>query len=253
MAEGRSLLSRFRTLGRPREVVKEPAPSPGKASGRPIVLIHGLNMPRQHLLPLGWRLHRATGRPVLYFPYISWAHDIPETAIRLAGWLEEKRIGEFDAVTHSMGAIVLRWAMTHCDMPRLGRAVLIAGPNEGSSLALRLWRKLGPAYTLIFGQAGLQLRSGSLGLASQSGTLSGVEAGVIAGGSGTPEGIRNWMRIPGDCDGTVAVEETIFPGMKDFVLVPSDHFRIVLSPKTAELTRIFLEAGLFRPGMKVGH
>lgn len=253
---GKNLLQRVKAL-RPRDFVpvrKQQAPPPvRKSPERPIVLIHGLNMPRAHLWLLGWRLRRSTGRPVLYFPYTSRFLDIPDTAVRLARWLEEKRIGDFDAVTHSMGSVVLRWAMTHCGMPRLRRAVLIAGPNEGSLLAIRLSRKLGPLFTFSFGQTVLQLRSGPLGLASHSGTLDGVEAGVIAGGSGTPEGVRNWFRLPGDCDGTVAVEETIFPGMKDFVLVPKDHFSLPWSRRTAELTRVFLEAGLFRPGMKIGH
>lgn len=226
------------------------APPPEKRQGRPVVLIHGLNMPPAYLYPIKWRLSRSLQRPVLSFPYFSHFSDIPATALKLARWMDQKRITEFDAVTHSMGGVILRWAMSHCDMPRLHRAVMIAPPNEGSWLATRLHQRLGLVYPLCFGQAGLQLRSGELGLASQAGDLAGAEAGVIAGGCGSPEGIRNWFKIPGDCDGTVAVEETIFPGMKDFVLLPGNHTMISFNKRTADLTRVFLETGLFRPGRK---
>ncbi|MCC5874634.1 MAG: hypothetical protein JJU11_00310 [Candidatus Sumerlaeia bacterium] len=236
---------------KPESASRAVAPSPKQPrSQRPIVLIHGLNMPRAHLIPIGWRLSRSMGRPVHYFPYTSRLRDIPDTAIRLSQWLEERRISEFDAVTHSMGGVILRWAMTHCDMPTLHRAVLVAPPNEGTWLANHLNQKLGVLFPLLFGQAAMQLRAGDLGIAGRAGDLGSAEAGVIAGGSGQPTGIRNWFKIPGDCDGTVAVEETIFPGMKDFVLLPGNHTNLVMARRTAELTRVFLETGLFRPGRK---
>lgn len=244
-------LKKWLKRGKPQEESRPSVAEKKPRSTRPIVLIHGLNMPRLHLVPMGWRLSRSMGRPVHYFPYTSRLHDIPDTAVLLSRWLEARRITEFDAVTHSQGGVILRWAMTHCEMPTLHRAVLVAPPNEGSWLACRLQQKMGPLYPLIFGQAAMQLRAGDLGIAGRAGDLHGSEAGVIAGGSGQPTGIRNWFKIPGDCDGTVAVEETIFPGMKDFVLLPGDHTRLVMARRTADLARVFLETGLFRPGRKV--
>ena len=70
---------------------------------------------------------------------------------------------------------------------------------------------------------------------------------MIAGGSGTPKGIRNVFGLEGDNDRIVTVEETILPGMKDFVLLRQDHTSILFSAQTAHMINLFLEHGIFRP------
>ena len=194
-----------------------------------------------------WRLRYRYGRRTENFGYKWFFDDVPALAERLSKRLSKLGIQEFDAVTHSMGGIVLRWAMNHQPMPRLRRAILIAPPNAGAWIADHLHERMGRFFPLIFGQGGLQMRTGHRGLAARAGRLDGAEVGIIAGGSGTQQGKRNIFHIPGDCDGTVAVEETILPGMKDFVLLNCNHSVLLLASQTAHMANLFLEHGVFRP------
>lgn len=224
----------------------------GKPSGLqtapPVVLIHGLAVSRHILMLLEWRLRRRYGRLTYNFPFSTWKYDLPDSADALSRQLAEWGLREFDAVTSSAGAIVLRWAMNHRPMPRLRRAVLVAPPNGGTFIASRLSKKLGPLFPLCWGEMGMQLRRGDSGLAAMAGRLPyTTEVGIIAGGSGTPGGKRNIFGIPGDNDGTVAVEETILAGMQDFVLLNADHTWLNFSPQTAHMANLFLEHGVFRP------
>jgi pimeloyl-ACP methyl ester carboxylesterase len=230
---------------------KAPAAEPAPAN-RPIVLIHGLNVPRQVMIPIGLRLSRQYKRPCFNLSYPGVGHDIPTTAQYVADQIRELGFAEYDAVTHSMGGVVLRWAVANHELPPLRRAVLIAPPNNGAWMADYLHRRLKWMYPIIFGEAGMQLRRGTRGLMARTGTLHGAEVGIIAGGSGTPEGLRNWFGIPGDADGTVAVEETIMSGMKDFALVNTNHSLIGMKGETARLIDHFLTHGVFRH-RKHGH
>lgn len=215
----------------------------------PVVLIHGLSVPRIVM----WRLHRLLegtyGRKCYNFPYNSRFADIPQAAYRLSEYLSEFKIREFDAVTHSMGGIVLRWALNHQPMPRCRRAVLLAPPNQGSSMAKFLLDRFPRSMYLVNGEALRQLRCDDQGICSQAGGLPGVEFGIIAGGSGTQNGLREWARLPieGDHDGLVAVDETILPGMKDFMLLRETHSSMLIKKQTAQMVNLFLEYGVFRP------
>ncbi len=216
----------------------------------PVVLIHGLAVPRQMLSVLGWRLRRY-GRETHNLAFPILLHDIPTCAGIVARKLRELGIEECDVVTHSLGGVLLRWCWNNQKMPRIRRAVMISPPNQGSILAQRLHNRLGPVFPFFYGEAALQLRPGNKGLCKRAGSLSGVELGIIAGGSGTPKGVRNLFGIPGDNDGTVAVEETILPGMKDFVLINRNHSSILFARETAHMANLFLNFGVFRPTIPV--
>jgi len=226
----------------PSSVLSDPSRPIPDAARLPVALIHGLYTRGLIFWPLGRALARDQ-RPPLYFDYPSRFRDIPDNALRLARWFQTQGPGPFDVVTHSLGAIVLRWAATHHDLPRLRRVVMIAPPNRGSILADTLCRKLGPLYRLVYGRTGLQLRRGGRGLAQDAG-LPKAQIGVIAGGVGSPKGYSRF--VPGDNDMTVAVEETILGGMKDFVLLQHRHSPLVWSRDTAEYVVRFLKTGRFR-------
>ncbi len=212
----------------------------------PVVLIHGLSVPALVMEPLAFRLRRY-GRRTHVIRFNTWTNDLPECALIVSRAVEELGLERFDAVCHSMGGIILRWAMNHCEMPRLRRAVMIGTPNSGSWLADHLDQKMGKAFPWVYGEAALQLRPSPRGIVHHAGLLKGAEVGVIAGGSGTPEGKRNWFGIEGDNDGVVAVEETILPGMRDFVLLNSNHSKLTFSSQTAHMANLFLDHGVFRP------
>jgi len=237
----------------PEEERESPEPEAPEVQNRTVVLIHGLNVPRQVMVPMGLRLTRLYKRPTVNLSYPAFQRDIPRTAQYIADQIRELNLTEYDAVTHSMGGIVLRWAVANHELPPLRRAVLMAPPNAGAWMADYLCGRLKLAFPLLFGQAGLQLRKGPRGILARAGVLTGTEVGIIAGGSGKPEGVRNWFKIPGDCDGTVAVEETILPGMKDFALVNANHTMLGMKAETARLVDHFLAHGVFRYRRQTQH
>lgn len=229
------------------EAVETPAEV---AASPPVVLVHGLTVPRQIMMPLGRRLSSRYERRVHYPRFNTRRLDLPECALHVTEQIRAWKLGQFDVVAHSMGGVILRWAVNHCGLEGLRRAVLIGPPSTGSWLADKLWERWGRGYTMVFGQSGLQLRRPPRGLTDHCGLLPDAEVGVIAGGSGTPQGERNWFHYPGDTDGTVGVAETIMPGMKDFVLLNHSHTTILFSGQTAHMTNLFLEHGVFRPRVR---
>ncbi|MBI5155337.1 hypothetical protein HZA57_08880, partial [Candidatus Poribacteria bacterium] len=220
----------------------EPVPPAGPV--RPVVLVPPLLNPRQVMSPLAWRLRRA-GFPAQIFAYHSYLHDIPQSAQRLAAFLRSLQCESVDIVAYSLGSILMRWAVNHCDMPPVRHAVMLGPPNCGAYMADFLSRKMGPVYPLIYGRCALQLRRGAFGLCARAGLMAPeTKLGIIAGGRGVPRGYN--PIVPGDNDGTVGVQETVLPGMADFALVPGTHMQLPLQGRTARLVVRFLETGQFR-------
>jgi len=218
--------------------------TPDSIRGRTVVLIPPLLNTRYIMGVIYWHLRRAGWTPRL-FAYPTWSRDIPENAQLLAAYLRGLGEPEVDVVAFSLGGILLRWAASHHELPVLRRVVMLGTPNSGSYMANWLDRKLGPAFPIIWGRAGRQLRRGELGLAARAGLFAGgTEVGIIAGGLGTSRGIN--PIIPGDNDQTVAVSETVLTGMTDFALVRSSHTLLPILPRPRALTLRFLQTGQFR-------
>ena len=70
-----------------------------------------------------------------------------------------------------------------------------------------------------------------------------MEFGILAGGLGNGKGLT--PLIPGDDDGTLAVEEARLEGASDFAVLPYQHTAIILKKKTAEMAVRFLKTGRF--------
>ncbi len=209
-----------------------------------VILIPPLLMPSAGMLPLKLRLESAGFRTRL-FSYPSYRHDIPANAERLARWLNKQGEDVLDVVTFSMGGILLRWAVNHCEpIPRLRRVVMIAPPNQGAWLGSRMDKVLGPMYPLMFGSAARQLRAEDDGICAGAGLLpAGTELGIIAGGRNNNRGYNYF--IPGDNDRILKPEETRLEGMTDWILIRAAHGPLVFSGETAALVRRFLKSGSF--------
>ena len=148
---------------------------------------------------------------------------------------------ELSLVTHSMGGLVLRYALSHFAMPPLHRAVLLVPPNNGSATA-RAMRWL-PPYRWIWGQkAGAQLASDNLEFFGRCGVPSGFPVGIIAGN------VR-WKLLPHRLekphDGVVTLEEAKLPPLPLKVL-PHGHTPILFSRHAWEEVEYFLQNGRFR-------
>jgi triacylglycerol lipase len=186
-----------------------------------------------------WRLGRraaARGFDVhnIGYPSRRAAIDIHAERVGRAVAALARRAGPLDAVTHSMGGIVLRAAVAGGWLPgaALRRVVMLAPPSAGSELADALART--PLFRLTVGPAGPQLRTGDEGV---PGALPPVpfELGVIAGSRATNPFFARVFDGPND--GKVSVQRAAVAGMRDFLALPCGHTFIM--DDTAAVRQIF--------------
>lgn len=148
-------------------------------------------------------------------------------------------------VTHSMGAILLReWLAGH-RLPRLGRTVMLAPPNQGSELVDAL-DELAP-FDWVNGPAGAQL--GTDGLPSRLPPV-WPEVGIIAG-SRSLNPVYSAI-LPGPDDGKVSVAATRVAGMTAHLTMPVTHTFMMNNPLVIGQVLSFLRTGTFRPGLDYG-
>ena len=143
-------------------------------------------------------------------------------------------------VTHSLGGILLRYYLSDYDIPELGRVVMLAPPNQGSTAVDKLAGVVG--FDWLNGPAGHQLGKGERSVPLQLGPAD-FEVGIIAGNRSIDPITSAVLENPDD--GRVSVEDTRLEGMTDFVVVEHSHAFMMRMPKTIELTIRFLQHGSF--------
>ncbi len=150
-------------------------------------------------------------------------------------------------VTHSMGAILVRYYLQTYSLESLGRVVMLGPPNQGSEVIDRLGQV--PGFHFINGDAGLQLGTGQLSLPNQLGDAH-FDVGIIAGNWSV-----NWILssiIPGADDGKVSVERTKLNGMNDHITLPVTHTFMMSNKKVIKQVLHYLAQGTFiKPTAKV--
>ncbi|WP_269542951.1 esterase/lipase family protein [Cerasicoccus fimbriatus] len=211
--------------------------------GETVVLLDGIGPKFRHLDKMINTL-AAPKRRVLLIDYPSTRNTIEalvddELAPAIAGaGIDADQPLHF--VTFSMGGIMARQYLKHHQPDNLHRVVHIAPPNHGSEVAD--WLKKVPLFRSRFGKAGQQLVTDASSLPNRIGPAN-YEAGVIAGCKSLDPWFA-WM-FNGPHDGKVSVESARLDGMRDFAIVPSNHYLIMNHPKTLELTHRFLAEGNF--------
>jgi len=206
------------------------------------VLLHGLGRSSWSMALLARRLRRR-GFATLNIGYPSRRYPIDSLADRVAAELErrrQERSGPLHFVTHSMGGIVMRAMRDRGRLPEVGRVVMLSPPNQGSRLAETFTGN--PLYRMATGPAGQQLGTGDGAIARSLGPVD-FELGIIMGNR--PIGPLG-LRVSGENDGTVAVDEAPVEGMQDFLVVGYSHTFIMNSREVADLVSRFLEHGKFR-------
>ena len=210
-------------------------------SGKAVVLIHGMVRSSKSLHAMEAPFLEA-GYRVFAFDYPSTQLTIPESAEYLRRALSSlEGIEEINFVVHSMGGLVVRSYLQKEPDPRIRRMVMLGVPNLGAHLADRL--KENVLYRGILGPAGQQL------ISATDGFIAGLpvpkfEFAVIAGGRGTPNGYN--PLIPGDDDGTVAVESTRLPGAADFIQLPVLHSFMMAHRDVVAASVRFVTTGAIR-------
>jgi pimeloyl-ACP methyl ester carboxylesterase len=209
--------------------------------GEWVILLHGIFRSKRSMA----RIEKALlerGYRVINFGYPSTRESIEDIAELLNQEVQKlpPDRGRLHFVTHSLGGIVVRYYLANYSCPNIGRIVMIAPPNRGSTLASYLGKWM--PYRWMFGRAGQQVAG-----APDSYPLllppPRAEFGVIAGGLGLEVGINPF--IPGDNDGTVKVDETRLPGMKDFILIKGQHSTLLSQRAVADNVLAFLSEGNF--------
>lgn len=143
-------------------------------------------------------------------------------------------------VTHSLGGILIRYYLAERSLPRLGRVVMLAPPNQGSEVVDRL--KEMPGFGLLNGPAGDQLGTDADSVPRSLGAVE-FELGVIAGSS-TFNPILS-LYLPNPDDGKVSVASTRVDGMSDFIVLPYTHTFMMQASEVARQTIQFIHHGEF--------
>jgi pimeloyl-ACP methyl ester carboxylesterase len=144
-------------------------------------------------------------------------------------------------VTHSLGGLLGRAYLQDRPLPHLGRVVMLGPPNKGSEIV----DEIGDHWLVkkVIGPTGGLLGTGPDGLPRRLDPPY-YELGIIAGNfSFNPIGSN---LIPGEDDGSVAVESTKLEGMKDFRVMPVSHTFLAYDSDVADQAIHFLQQGRFK-------
>jgi alpha-beta hydrolase superfamily lysophospholipase len=212
--------------------------------GQCVVLLHGLARTSLSMERMAWSLEDV-GYHVANIDYPSRDHTIEKLApMAVEQGIEEcASNGSTDVVhfvTHSLGGILVRYYFSQNELHTLGRVVMLAPPNQGSSAVDELQEL--PGFEWFNGPAGYQLGKGEDSIPLQLGTPE-FEFGVIAGDR-TIDPVTSAVLEDPD-DGRVSVSDTWLEGMKDFQLVGSSHAFIMQKGEVIRLVENFLGHGSF--------
>ncbi|ANH79085.1 esterase/lipase family protein [Candidatus Chlamydia sanziniae] len=146
-------------------------------------------------------------------------------------------------VTHSIGGIIVRAALTRPDCPeeaRKGKAILMAPPNAGSTLARR-YRRLGIVQIIFGGKLGRQLLTYCPQKMLNAGKFpSAVDVLILSGNKGSrfiP------FRLEYENDGKVCTIETYLDTPHTAYVLHTNHTYIITDRKALYLMQTFLKDG----------
>jgi pimeloyl-ACP methyl ester carboxylesterase len=190
-----------------------------------------------------WTL-RAAGYLVVNVSYPSRRYSVE--------WLSENYLNDVVAakvpagatqvhfVTHSLGGILLRQYLARHSVANLGRVVMLAPPNHGSTLADNLRKRAFGRW--ILGPAGCELGTTANDLPQRLGPVD-FPLGVIAGDISLNPFFSHALEAPDD--GKVSMNSTKVAGMADFVVVHSSHTWMMCRAETLRHIAAFLREGSF--------
>ena len=149
--------------------------------------------------------------------------------------------GEINFVTHSMGGILVRQYLSQVSIDNLNRVVMLGPPNNGSEVV----DKLGdfPGFHFIFGDAGMQLGTGSLSVPNKLGPAN-FDLGIIAGTRSI--NLILSQLIPDTDDGKVSVQSTKLEGMNDHLEMPVTHVFMMKNDQVIAQVIHYLRHGTFQ-------
>lgn len=216
-----------------------------------VITIHGLGRTRYALQGLAESLAKEEEWSSINVTYASTRKSVADHSEALKQITENlEGVEQIHLVGHSLGNIVIRHYLAQRahkeeqpaneQLPKIGRVVMLAPPNNGSAVA-RILKDL-KLFQWILGTTGQELGGAWEQLQPQLATPK--DFGIIAGSLRDGEGAN--LLIPGDDDLVVGVEETMLPGAKDFLAIPTTHTFIMNNAEVQRAVLSFLRSGYFR-------
>lgn len=220
--------------------------------GEVVLVLHGLGRSRSSMNELCEHLRKQGDFTVANVSYASTRRDIDGHARALGRIIENlDGVERVSFVAQSMGNIVIRRylaqrqedaSIAKPEKPgvKMGRFVMLAPPNHGSTVAAALGDNR--VFETVAGLGARQLGRDWKQLKERLATPD-FEFGIIAGGKKDGGGIN--PMLPGGNDGTITRETTRLAGARDFAAVGSMHSFIMNDAKALEYTLRFLQKGYF--------
>ena len=207
-----------------------------------IVLLHGLAESPLTMAPLELALRQA-GYAVENEAYPSTAATIKALSDTYVGPLLRKfgAAPRVHFVTHSLGGVLLHYALQEGRPDNLGRVVMTAPGLRGSE-ALEAYRHIW-LFRMLFGPAAYQSGTQSDAFAKCLKQEATYDLGVISG-CVSLDPVAN-LFIPWPHDGKISVERTKIAGLKDHLVLPTSHDMIPSDPTAIAQTLRFLRMGSF--------
>lgn len=190
------------------------------------MLVHGMTRSTLSMQPLARALERE-GYRVINWGYYSTCCTVAELGQQLQKDIEAERgaAERVHFVGHSLGSIIVRWALTQQTPPEgVGKVVMLGPPNQGSHMA----DALAPWLSWLLPPLP-ELTTDPQSTARRVPMPSDPPIGIIAG----------------ELDGKVSVEETRLLGAVDHVVVPAWHTYLVYRSDVHQLVIAFLRDGKF--------
>lgn len=206
-----------------------------------VILLHGLARSSRSMNYLSRTLIRS-GFSVDNYAYPSQKLSIEMLTEKVFDQLIQ-RIPNCDKVhfvTHSLGGIILRYYLSQHEIPKLGRVVMLAPPNQGSEVVDRM--KHWPFFRWFNGPAGQQLGTDASGIPHHL-PEANFELGIIAGSRSINYYLSTLLPKPND--GKVSVESTKLAGMSAHLILPVSHPFIMRNRQVCHQTIQFLQYGKF--------
>jgi len=208
-----------------------------------VILLHGLIRTSSAMTPIADAL-REEGFIVVNQDYPSRQFPIEELSdLAVTNGLERCRSAgaqRVHFVTHSLGGILVRYYLSDKTIPELGRVVMLAPPNKGSTL-IDLFEAF-PELGDIIGPAGYQLGTDEESIPLMLGPAN-YEVGIITGDHTVNPVMSAYLETPND--GKVTIESAKLEGMQDFLVVPHSHPFIMRNDNVIGQTIYFLYFGKF--------
>ena len=203
-----------------------------------VVYVHGLWMPGSESLLLAHRLLREFGFQVHPFPYSAVTWGMEEITAHLHSFVRSLEIPAAHFVGHSLGGLVIYRYFERYPEQIPGRVVFLGTPSIESRAAVQAAR-LRFVTTLM----GPSVADELLRPRERRWTF-GRPLGIIAGSQSL--GIGQFLAgFEEECDGTVGISETRLPGATDHIVLPVSHMGMLVSPRVARETGLFLTNGRF--------